>query len=137
MTIQSIKIGKLIHATLAGDTRLTQALGDCKVYPIVAPNETTFPFCVYQRDNVTPYRLTKDGIAGDTVTFSVVIASDSYFESVDIASLAREALEKKYVENNEICMVDTYMTSIRESYEASTYVQQMQFTTRVNNKTTA
>lgn len=129
--IKSIKIGKLINSQLTSNEQLTSLIGENKVFPIVAPNETQFPFCVYQRSNATPYRLTKDGIPCDTVTFTVIVASDSYFESVDVAQAVREALEVPHMSNSELAMHDTYMVSISESYEAATYIQQMQFTTRV------
>jgi hypothetical protein len=108
-------------------------IGENKVFPIVAPNETKFPFVVYQKTNITPSRFTKDGIGEDTVTFNIFVLSDSYFESVDIADEVRKTLEARYVSNNEIYMSDTYMSSINESFESNTYIQQIQFITKVGN----
>lgn len=131
--IHSIKIGKLINTRLASNETLTNMIGENKVFPIVAPNETKFPFVVYQKTNITPSRFTKDGIGEDTVTFNIFVLSDSYFESVDIADEVRKTLEARYVSNNEIYMSDTYMSSINESFESNTYIQQIQFITKVGN----
>lgn len=131
--IHSLKIGKLINSILRSSAELTSMTGENKVFPIVAPNETEFPFVVYQRTNVTGNRLTKDGIGEDNVMFTIYVLSNSYFESVDIADEVRKTIEKRYIANDEIYMADTYMTGTTESYESATYIQQMQFTARVGN----
>lgn len=131
--IHSLKIGKLINSILRSSAELTSMTGENKVFPIVAPNETEFPFVVYQRTNVTGNRLTKDGIGEDNVMFTIYVLSNSYFESVDIADEVRNTIEKRYMANDEIYMAETYMTGTTESYESATYIQQMQFTARVGN----
>lgn len=131
--IHSLKIGKLINSILRSSAELTNMTGENKVFPIVAPNETEFPFVVYQRTNVTGNRLTKDGIGEDNVMFTIYVLSNSYFESVDIADEVRKTIEKRYIANDEIYMAETYMTGTTESYESATYIQQMQFTARVGN----
>lgn len=131
--IHSLKIGKLINSILRSSAELTSMTGENKVFPIVAPNETEFPFVVYQRTNVTGNRLTKDGIGEDNVMFTIYVLSNSYFESVDIADEVRKTIEKRYIANDEIYMAETYMTGTTESYESATYIQQMQFTARVGN----
>ena len=41
----SILIGKLIYSTIQASNDVTAIVGD-RVYPIVAPNDTDFPFIV-------------------------------------------------------------------------------------------
>lgn len=134
--IHSIKIGKLIYDRLRGDNTLVGLMNGEKIFPIVAPNETEFPFAVYQRANIVPKQATKDGRYEDTVTFNVIVCSDSYNKSLDVADKIRELLEMRLMSNEEIYMYQTYLTSITETYEAATYIQQMQFTTTVGNMIT-
>ena len=131
--IHSIKIGKLIYARLTQDQSLITAIGNNKVFPIVAENETKFPFVTYTRTGVSPAKQTKDGRVEDIVTFQVSVCSDSYNESLDVADKVRELLEIKLMSSDELAMIETYMTGITELYDSNTYIQQMQFTTRVQN----
>lgn len=131
--IHSIKIGKLIYARLSQDSTLAGLIGQNKVFPIVAENETEFPFVVYTRTGVSPSNATKDGFPEDKVTFQVSVCSNSYNESLDVADKVRELLEIKTIASDELAMIETYMTGITEAYDSNTYIQQMQFTTRVQN----
>lgn len=131
--IHSIKVGKIIYDRLRSDNSLTELMDGEKVFPIVAPNETEFPFAVYQRTNIVPLQGTKDGRAEDRVTFNVIVCSESYNKSIEVADKIRELLEMRLMSNDEIYMSETYMTSITESYESATFIQQMQFTTTVGN----
>lgn len=131
--IHSIKVGKIIYDRLRSDNSLTEIMNGEKVFPIVAPNETEFPFAVYQRANIVPLQGTKDGRVEDRVTFNVIVCSDSYNKSIEAADKIRELLEMRLMSNDEIYMSETYMTSITESYESTTFIQQMQFTTTVGN----
>lgn len=131
--IHSIKIGKLIYARLSQDQSLEALTGKDKIFPIVAENETKFPFITYVRTGISPATQTKDGRIEDTVTFQVSVCSDSYNESLDIADKVRELLEIKLISSTDLSMIETYMTGITEIYDSSTYMQQMQFTTRVQN----
>ena len=131
--IHSIKIGKLIYARLSQDQSLTALIGDNKIFPIVAENETKFPFVTYVRTGISPAAQTKDGRIEDVVTFQVSVCSDSYNEALDVADKVRELLEIKKISSTDLAMIETYMTGITEMYDTNTYIQQMQFTTRVQN----
>lgn len=131
--IHSIKIGKLIYARLTQDQTLTALIGENKVFPIVAENETTFPFVTYVRTGISPATFTKDGRFEDSVTFQVSVCSDSYNESLDVADKVRELLEVGRISSSDLAMIDTYMIGITEMYDSNTYIQQLQFTTKVQN----
>ena len=131
--IHSIKIGKLIYARLSQDQSLTTLIGNNKIFPIVAENETKYPFVTYVRTGISPATQTKDGRIEDIVTFQVSVCSDSYNEALDVADKVRELLEIKKISSTDLAMIETYMTGITEMYDSNTYIQQMQFTTRVQN----
>lgn len=104
------------------------------LFPLVADVDTDFPFIVYSRESVNGSNLTKDGSYGDAVTFRIDIVSNSYSQSIDIAQAVRELLEVRKLYTTELILSDTKMTSIRESYDSETFIQQMYFSTTVTNR---
>jgi hypothetical protein len=90
----SLQIGKAIYELLHSNSEIEAKLQD-KVFPLIANNATTYPFIVYKRTNIVP-AYTKDRYsANDAVTVDIVVASDKYNDTVDIADLVRLALEGK------------------------------------------
>nr|WP_320037820.1 DUF3168 domain-containing protein [uncultured Bacteroides sp.] len=90
----SLQIGKAIYELLHSNTAVEAKVQD-KVYPLVADKSTTFPFIVYKRTEIIP-AYTKDRFsANEYVTVEVIVASDNYIETVEIADLVRLALEGK------------------------------------------
>lgn len=118
----SISILKEMFKLLFKNDRLTDLVGN-KIYPVIANEDTTFPFITFNRDSVyTEY--CKDGRVLDNVTISFNIASTSYEESVEIAEEVRNAIECKRIDN--INMIR--LTSVSEDFVENTYIQQLQFT---------
>lgn len=136
----SILIGLAIYAQLSADTDLQSYVGT-KIFPIVAENDTTFPFIAYTRENVDGnFGYTKDGHVGDRVQFRVDVVSDSYNQSCLIALAVRKCLEKHsytltdtVTQNNVQTSVqvlrisDCVMSSINEAYDSETFIQTMRF----------
>jgi len=90
----SLQIGKAIYDILHSNTEIVAKLQD-KIFPLIVDNTTTFPFIVYKRTGITP-AYTKDRFSSnDTVTVDIIVASEVYYESVEIADLVRLALEGK------------------------------------------
>lgn len=133
----SILIGKAIYSQLANNSTIASYVG-AKIFPIVAENETTFPFIVYTRENVNGnYGITKDGHIGDEVQFRIDVVSNSYNESCEIALAVRQCLERGYIEVTETTnnvttttmkINDCIMSSITEAYDTETFIQTMRFT---------
>lgn len=133
----SILIGKAIYSQLANDID-TQAYVGANIFPLVAENDTSFPFICYTRENVNGnYGYTKDGHVGDEVQFRVDVVSNSYNESCEIALAVRKCLEKGYIEVTETVnnvttttmkINDCVMSSITEAYDTETFIQTMRFT---------
>ena len=61
---------------------------DGNIFPLIAEINTTFPFIVYKREAVTP-QYTKDYWTSDEVMINVMVASNDYVQSIEIADLVR------------------------------------------------
>lgn len=127
----SLQIGKIIYATLQADSDITTAVGD-KVYPIVAPASTTFPFIVYTRVNSFVENLTKDGWLNDNCSFQITIVSDNYGQGAELADEVRELFENCRLSTNELTVSNIRMTSASESFNADEYIQNLNFTCEAN-----
>ena len=102
-----------------------------KIYPIAPKSEVTFPFIVYERENVTTYYDKQRAFVTD-VDVSIYVLSDDYTESVDIAEMVIRALDKKTAEYDDFEIIDATLSNVPESYVSQTFVQQvkMGFTIR-------
>ena len=120
-----LAISKHIYSALSNSVSIYKAVGK-KIFPIATKNEVPFPFIVYERDSVTP-RYDK---SGESVTDSVVnvyVLSESYTESIDIAEMVIEALERKTANYDNFQVIGAVMQGASESYTANTFVQQITF----------
>ena len=122
--INTLNIGKYVHAVLTRDEQL-QALIGSKVYPLVADNDTKFPFVVYKRVSVIASN-NKDIYHQDDATVEINIITDRYSTGVQIASLIRSILEKRNVEFEDMCITDCILSQASEEYEDG-FVQKLQF----------
>lgn len=121
----SILIGKYISQSLLNDDSLKSYI-DNKVYPLVASENTTYPFIVYWRDNINGNMRTKDGYAEDNVSFTVNIVSNNYTNSIEIANLVRKNIESLRI-NEDDKIRDCHMSSIDESYYENAFIQSLSF----------
>lgn len=85
-------VGKVIVSLLGANTDLTDLVSSDNIYPYVINENTAIPAIVYTVDAVSP-QYTKDGWAGDDVTFSVVTFSADYGTLQSIADQVRYSLE--------------------------------------------
>lgn len=127
----TLLIGKLIYGTISSSAEVT-SLVDNRIYPIVAPAETTYPFIVYTRANAYPNTHTKDGWVGDNASFQITIVSDKYFESADIANNVRDLFENCRISNEELSIENIRMTSASEAFSEDAYTQTLYFDCEAN-----
>lgn len=122
----SLQAGKAIYELLSGNTGIAAKIGN-NIFPLIATNNTTFPFIIYKRTNIIP-AYTKDRFsANDTLMMDVVIASDKYNEAIELADLVRSALEGKRGTFANIQIDDIRLVSADEDYNEDTYIQQLTF----------
>lgn len=124
--VNSINIGKLIYGVLIDNEYINNVVGD-RIFPIIAENDTDFPFITYSRTNIYVSSRSKDGVYSDNVNFNIVVCSDSYQEACEIANKVRECFEGKMISNNELNIKRIELSSINENWNENTYVENMIF----------
>lgn len=121
-----LSISKHIHAALSASSEIKEAIGVNKIFPIATKNEVDFPFIVYERDNVTP-RYDKSGQSVTESSVNVYVLAESYTQSLDIAEMVINALERKDAIYKDFEVIGATMLGASESYTANTFVQQISF----------
>lgn len=130
----SILISKTIYELLNGSEKLKVFVGD-RIYPLVAESDTSFPFITYTRDSISPSSHTKDGLHEDTVSFSILVVSNAYLNSLEIANICRGIFEKRKIVSEDLVLEYTELVGIVEEFMDNSYTQSLKFTTKViNNK---
>lgn len=124
--MKNFKVGKDIKNLLVNDTNVQSKLNG-KVFPIVANEGTQFPFVVYRRSAYRP-QSNKD-YSDEVVSMELIILSTKYDESVDIANVVAEALDRKTTE----IISDIQLTNISEDYIDDTYIQRLFIDISINN----
>lgn len=118
----SLQIGKAIYHILSNDTDVVDRVKN-KIYPLIADVDTTFPFIIYKRTGITPADSKDRFIYSEDVYVDVVIASDKYNESIEIADLVRTALLKGGYDG----IKDINLTDADEDYIEDTFIQNLTF----------
>ena len=122
----SLQIGKAIYHILSEDTGVVDRVQN-KIYPLIADVDTTFPFIIYKRTGITPAD-SKDRFSySEEVYVDVVIASDKYNESIEIADLVRSALTKGKYDG----IKDIQITDADEDYLEDTFIQNLTFKIKI------
>ena len=126
--INTLDIGKYIHSVLTdASSGIT-----CKCNPLVADNDTKYPFIVYRRMNLVSSTC-QDGVFQDEVVMEIIVVSNKYSESVDIATKIRKRLERQRVIYNDLEINDGNIIMATEEFSNNAYVQRMQFEFKVKN----
>ena len=128
----SILIGKVIYKLLKEDPDLKGYIGS-RIFPLVAENDTNYPFITYSRDTIFPSMSTKDGSHEDTCNFSILIVSDEYMNSLEIANICRRIFEKRTIISESMILEYISMTDITEEYSENAYTQRIGFTCKITN----
>lgn len=121
----TIQIGKVINALLNADRSLSEMIGN-RVFPIVSKEGTQYPFVVYRRNSVTP-TYCKDGLASETASVDVVIASNTYTNSIEVADRVRAAIDKRACVFQDTTVTNIEMTTAEEDFVDDTYIQTLNF----------
>lgn len=127
--MSTISFAKAINKLLSIDS--IKSVVSNKVYPLIAPLNTTFPYIVFQRTS-TPYG-TKDNIYQDNVNIEIIAVSDNYDKSVELAELIRNELEgKRNINIEEFRIASIKLIDSSESYSNDAYLQSLTFNFRIN-----
>lgn len=127
----SLNIGKVIKDILYQDETLNN-LVKYQVFPLIAEENTTFPFIVYRRNSIRKAS-TKDYANDEIASVDVVIACDKYSQSVEIAERVRFVLERGEYEGENFSVDNITLSNASEQYMQNTYVQTLTFEIEINN----
>lgn len=127
----SLNIGKVIKDILYQDETLN-TLVKSQVFPLIAEENTTFPFIVYRRNSIRKAS-TKDYLNDEIASVDVVVASDKYAQSVEIAERVRFILEHGGYEGENFSVDNITLSNASEQYMQNTYIQTLTFDIEINN----
>lgn len=127
----SLNIGKVIKDILCQDDTLNN-LVKYQVFPLIAEENTTFPFIVYRRNSIRKAS-TKDYVNDEIASVDVVVASDKYSQSVEIAERVRFILERGEYEGENFSVDNITLSNASEQYMQNTYIQTLTFEIEINN----
>lgn len=129
-----IQIGKAVYQILSNDAKVKEMVGN-KIYPLIANQGTTYPFIIYKRTGIEPV-ISKDRfICSEVTSVDVIIASDRYDESIEVAELVKDALSGKSGIYSGIKVIDINMISADEDYIEDTFIQNLTFNIKTNGRT--
>lgn len=118
----SILTGKYIRRMLVENEELMELIDQSKIFPLIANADTTFPFIVYSRDSLIPV-YTKNLLSDNTVSFTIIVVSDDYIQSLNIANAVRHALEGQMYKDEYLTIYPIRINSINENTLSDAYLQ--------------
>lgn len=126
----SIRAGKAIFGMLRADEALSSKVGD-RIFPIVALDDTTYPYIAYRRKNLIPAYTKDRHSVEDSIFVDVVIVGDSYEDTLTIGMDVLRVLDRKRglhygIDINDIRLSDS------EEEAAEVYMQRLEFEILIN-----
>lgn len=127
----TILAGKYLRTLLLQSDELMSLISPNKIIALQENPDTTFPFIVYSRDNITPI-YTKNFLSDNNISFTIVVVSNDYDESLDIANAVRHAIEAKMYSDENITIHPIRITSVAENTLYDSYIQTIRCTFSAN-----
>ena len=121
--MSTLTIGKALYKILSDHTGITDRVNK-KIYPLIADDNTSFPFIVYRRSGILEHE-TKDKMYGESVEVELVIVTDRYDESIVLAEMIKDIFEstRGIIENIDIRKIQ--ITDAEEEYSDNAFVQKL------------
>lgn len=120
----AISINKYIYNILINDEVIKGLVAD-KIFPLVAEEETTFPFIIFRRNSITT-EYCKDGRTFDNVEVSISTVANDYTTTVEIMERIRELFEL-----NKKDFVSVHLSSVTEDYIDNAFIQEIVFSIKI------
>ena len=119
----AISISKEIYNLHINDDILKGLVAD-KIYPLIAEEETTFPFIIFKKNSIqTEY--TKDGRVFDEVNISITSIATDYFTTVNIIERVREIFE------NCRLFAMCRLSGVTEDYIDNAFIMEISFNIKI------
>ncbi len=122
----TLQIGLAIQAILSNSQELSALIGENKVFPVVAPEGTTYPFILYGQTGIRQVG-TKDGIHDETTSVELDVFSDKYQSCVEASSVIRYALEDFTGPVAGFNISEILLDAADERYADGFYVKELEF----------
>ena len=101
-----------------------------KIYPLIAPLSTTFPYIVYQRNDNQSF--TKDNQYQSELTYNIIVVAEDYDTSLIIADAIISELDgKRNLNIDDYKIASIRLSGTSENYNDA-YLQQLTFIFKVN-----
>ena len=127
----SLKIGQYILEVLKDNEELMTLLGEYKIWPIVARQDTLLTYITYTRD-ASNIQYTKITGHDNSISFTYRVFSEDYDEGLNIVNLLRNILERRTINfPNEIRINDIKVQSVYESFSDDVFCQAITFSAMV------
>lgn len=121
-----LQIGKAIYSLLTENEELNNLINK-KVYPLIANVNTTFPFIVYRRSGIDSVSSKDRLINRERGNIDLIIASDTYNESIEIAEKVNKALIHKRGLVAGINIKDIELVNASEDFIEDTFIQELTY----------
>ena len=122
----SILAGKYLRDFMVNNAELMELVSSKNIFPLVANADTTFPFIVYSRTSLTPV-YTKNLLSDNEASFTVIVVSNKYTQSLYIANAVRHALEGYRYKDSSVDIHPIRLDSVTEDTVDDAYIQRMTF----------
>lgn len=119
MNTQKFKAGTTVRKILLATPSIASVIKN-NIYPIIAPDNTSGSFIIYQRDQYSKDR-TKQGIYAETCIIYITVVCETYAESQELAIAINDALEN----NSEALQIR--LTDSTEDFAEGKYIQVLKF----------
>lgn len=133
MKDNSILTGKYLWKFVTENEEVKELIDSCKVMPMFAVADVTFPFVVYSRDSLLP-QYTKDMLTGNELSFTFIVVSNKYEQGLELANAVRHSLECKYYKDDDIHIHPIKLSALYEETMEDAYIQRMTFSMNVTNE---
>jgi len=127
----AILIGEVIATRLLSSETLKTYVEN-KVFPLIADNDTKFPFIVYKRTGVSVINQSKDGYNEDLVSYEITVVSTKYDESITIANEIRKIMERPRIETTIMTLYDNKIMQVIEEFTDNCFIQKLTFNCKIN-----
>jgi len=121
-----VDVGILIYNELIRDHRIKKMVRG-NIHPLMVKQDIKYPFIIYQRTSLLPV-YSKDRIVQDTITMQIDCVSDTYSESVQLASLVRSNLDNM-LRSGKLCI---RLEDAKEEIAEYAFIQRLSFIIKNN-----
>ena len=125
-------MGAAVNQLLRANADLTALVGD-RIFSSFNSKRRDATFIIYQRTGLNP-SYTKDRGQNDSVYLNIAIISESYGQSIGVASAVEKALEGKRGTFAGLNIADIKLADSQEGADEINFIQDLQFEIFIKNK---